>query len=195
MNLNELDNMTDISSTNSPWDAIVSDAASSPNADIAVETTDPLFDKQVTLATLEMPEPSDVRDGRGLQVRLGAVIAQTIESTEGLAKTNGWKWNGRPIIIEAINPSDERQETRARIGRRDLAAALVAAGLLKRGEAPDWARFVSLIPKLAGKQVVLRFDLRPGNKQNDDGSFTQFQNVRFERPGTANPTAPSTGDY
>jgi hypothetical protein len=69
--------MTDSASpVNSQWAAIIADAAQSPNKDILIETTDPLFDGQVCKATFAAPDPSDIRDGRGLQVRLSATISR-----------------------------------------------------------------------------------------------------------------------
>jgi hypothetical protein len=79
--------MTDSASpVNSQWAAIIADVAQSPNKDILIETTDPQFDEQVCRATFAEPDPSDIRDGRGLQVRLSATIAETITSVDGVAE-------------------------------------------------------------------------------------------------------------
>jgi hypothetical protein len=188
--------MTDSASpVNSQWAAIIADAAQSPNKDILIETTDPLFDGQVCKATFAAPDPSDIRDGRGLQVRLSATISETITSVDGVQKTAGWVWRGRPTHVEAAS-NEEKAIQRAQIGCRELASALVAAKLLRRGEQPTFQQLVTLLPQLEGKEVVLRFELQQGRKQNDDGSFVQFQNVRFAPAGTANAAdAPATSDY
>jgi hypothetical protein len=128
--------MTDSASpVNSQWAAIIADAAQSPNKDILIETTDPLFDGQVCKATFAAPDPSDIRDGRGLQVRLSATISETITSVDGVQKTAGWVWRGRPTHVEAAS-NEEKAIQRAQIGCRELASALVAAKLLRRGEQP-----------------------------------------------------------
>jgi hypothetical protein len=128
--------MTDSASpVNSQWAAIIADVAQSPNKDILIETTDPQFDEQVCRATFAEPDPSDIRDGRGLQVRLSATIAETITSVDGVAKTAGWVWRGRPTHVEAAS-NEERARQQAEIGCRSLAGALVAAKLLRRASSP-----------------------------------------------------------
>jgi hypothetical protein len=114
---------------------------------------------------------------------------------DGVQKTAGWVWRGRPTHVEAAS-NEEKAIQRAQIGCRELASALVAAKLLRRGEQPTFQQLVTLLPQLEGKEVVLRFELQQGRKQNDDGSFVQFQNVRFAPAGTANAAdAPATSDY
>lgn len=179
---------------NNMWNDIIADAETDPNKDVIIETTDPLFDEQVCRAVFREPEPSDIRDGRGIQVRLSAEIQETITSTDGVEKTSGWVWKGRPVHIKAAI-SDEKAKQRAEIGCREMASALIAAKLLRRGESPTYEKMVKLLPQLTGSEVVLRFSLRTGNKPGDDGQPVQFQNVRFAPAGTANTQAPAPGDY
>jgi hypothetical protein len=188
--------MTDSASpVNSQWAAIIADAAQSPNKDILIETTDPLFDGQVCKATFAAPDPSDIRDGRGLQVRLSATISETITSVDGVQKTAGWVWRGRPTHVEAAS-NEERARQQAEIGCRSLAGALVAAKLLRKGEQPTLTQLVTLLPQLEGKEVVLRFFLKAGKTRDDNGDLKQFQEVRFAPAGTANAAdAPATSDY
>jgi hypothetical protein len=123
---------------------------------------------------LRRADPSDIRDGRGLQVRLSATIAETITSVDGVAKTAGWVWRGRPTHVEAAS-NEDRARQQAEIGCRSLAGALVAAKLLRKGEQPTLTQLVTLLPQLEGKEVVLRFFLKAGKTRDDNGDLKQFQ--------------------
>jgi hypothetical protein len=114
---------------------------------------------------------------------------------DGVQKTAGWVWRGRPTHVEAAS-NEEKAIQRAQIGCRELASALVAAKLLRRGEQPTFQQLVTLLPQLEGKEVVLRFFLKAGKTRDDNGDLKQFQEVRFAPAGTANAAdAPATSDY
>jgi hypothetical protein len=148
-------------------------------------------------ATFAEPDPSDIRDGRGLQVRLSATISRdhhqrgrrAEDSRMGLARSPHPRRSRLQRGEGHVSKRTDRLP-RTRIG------ALVAAKLLRKGEQPTLQQLVTLLPQLEGKEVVLRFELKAGKTSDDNGSFVQFQNVRFAPAGTANAAdAPATSDY
>jgi hypothetical protein len=130
-------------------------------------------------ATFAAPDPSDIRDGRGLQVRLSATISRdhhqrgrrAEDSRMGLARSPHPRRSRLQRGEGHVNASTRSGAAHSQVrARRSQAPAAVASS-------PPSTQLVTLLPQLEGKEVVLRFVLKAGRKTRDDDGdpAVQFQ--------------------
>jgi hypothetical protein len=123
--------------------------------------------------------------------------AETITSVDGVQKTAGWVWRGRPTHVEAASNEEKAIQRKHRSGAANSHGALVAAKLLRRGEQPTFhpARHAAAAARGQRGRPALR---APAGSQaaTMTAPSSSSRDVRFAPAGTANAAdAPATSDY
>jgi len=175
-----------ITTRSNQWEMKAAMLARDPdNKDVHVQVTQPMFDKVSCIVTFLAPDIGEVDDGKGVSARLKARIEETITSVEGVQKTAGWIFSDRPLAVMTAS-RDAKAVAAAERGCRDVGRALIAAGLMRRGDEPALPEFVRLIGQLDGKRAMMKLNTRQGTKKDPDtGEFPVFQNVQWAAAGDA----------
>lgn len=162
--------------------------------DLYVQVTDPLFDRQTVLATIQQPEivGADAQ-GNGEAVRLSFKIEEELVDTLGNKKAPGYIWRPRfADTIRAATSKDKEQEER---GLKSLARLAETVQVLPRKSAHSAREIVKALGGFPGKQVKIKFTVKEGNKRDEEtGEKVKFQNVRFAAP-EADEKEGGAGDY
>lgn len=183
---------TTATSTDNIWES----EAQGANKDLHIQVTDPLFDGQTVLATIQRPEKVAVDDqGNGAAVKLSFKLGGEVKDTFGISKAPGYLYRSRFPWVYRAAKNEQKALDEADRGRRDIVRLEIAAGLLKKGAAPDEQTMLRNVGQLEGKQVLIKFSIRNGNKRDPEtGEFQKFQNVVFSSPGAASATAGEAHD-